>query len=180
MVKEPRNQHSIGGAPLADVRLVTLSGVALVNAAPESALDVARSIGAEFPGGCPCLFVIDCGKMTDGQVAFAMGWYLAENSRGRVSGSLVLLRELQCLSRPNQQLLAQLIVGRRRGDDAVRVVASSSVDLYQQVCDDQFDASLYYLVNVVTLAPTVRRRATNRPPVTQPDSEGDSTGSHEL
>ena len=177
MVNEHRNGSRYGVAAPADINLVTLSGVAFVNAAPEPALEVARTIGGAFPGGTPCLFVVDCQRLSDGQMAFALGWYLSDGSRGRVSGSLVLLREVQALSPSNQLLLAQLIAGRRRGDAAVRVVASSSIDLYQRVLDDTFDAGLYYLLNMVTLTP--RRGALTRPRASdrQSDMEGDPTGS---
>ncbi len=177
MVNEPRNENRWASLVPTDVGLVTLSGVALVNAEPEPALDVARRISHEFPGGCPCLFVVDCDRMTHGQMAFAMGWYLADSSRGRVSGSLVVFREVQFLSPSNQTLLAQLLAGRRRGDDAVRIVATSSTDLYKRLCDQEFDSSLFYLLNVVTLTQrrTVRMHAP-RHSATRPDTEGDSTG----
>lgn len=158
-----------------DIGLVAMSGVALVNAAPDPALDIARSIGAEFPGGCPCLFVVDCERMSEAQLAFAMGWYLADDSRGRVPGSLVLFREVQFLSTANQTRFAQLLASRSRGDDAVRVVASTSVDLYLRVCEQRFDSTLFYLLNVVTVTPRRHHRAHARTASVRPDTEGDST-----
>ena len=157
MVSELRNGKAPEGDLLVDVKLVGLSGVALVNAAPEPALDVARMITAECAGGCTSLFVVDCNQMTEWQTAYAMGWYLYDSSRGRMPNSLVLFREVQCLSRWNQTQLAELLANRRRGADSVRVAASSSIDLYEMVCEELFDASLYYLLNVVMLTPGGRR-----------------------
>jgi Sigma-54 interaction domain len=134
-----------------DVKLVGLSGVALVQGAPEPALDVARIIAAECGGDCSSLFAVDCDRLAEWQASFTMGWYLSNTSRGRLPNSLVLFREVQTLSRWNQTQLAELLVTRRRGPDAVRVAASASVDLYELVCDEQFDDTLYYLLNVVTL-----------------------------
>jgi len=53
--------------------------------------------------------------------------------------SVVLFREVQALSRWNQTQLAELLAARRRGPDAVRVAASTSIDLFELVCDEQFD-----------------------------------------
>jgi len=139
----------------ADVKLVELSGVALVQGAPEPALDVARIIAAECGGDCSSLFVVDCDRLSEWQMAYAMGWYLSDTSRGRMPKSVVLFREVQALSRWNQTQLAELLATRRRGPDAVRVAASTSIDLFELVCDEQFDDTLYYLLNVVLLkAPT--------------------------
>jgi len=177
MVSEHRNGDGHDKAAPVDVNLVTLSGVAFVNAAPEPALDIARTIADAFPGGTACLFVVDCQRLSERQMAFALGFYLGEESRGRVAASLVLFLEVQALSRSNQQRLAQLIASRRRGDSAVRVVAASSIDLYQRVRDDMFDAGLYYLMNIVTLTPS--RSATHRAGRSDrhPEMEEDPTGS---
>jgi Sigma-54 interaction domain len=147
----------------ADVKLVELSGVALVQGAPEPALDVARIIAAECGGDCSSLFVVDCDRLSEWQMAFAMGWYLSDASRGRMPNSLVLFREVHVLTQWNQTQLAELLSIRRRGRDSVRVAASSSVDLFELVCDEQFDDTLYYLLNVVTLKlPGSHRESRNR------------------
>ena len=162
-----------------DLGLVTLSGIALVNAPADSALAVARLIGDEVLGGCRGLFVVDCDRLTGSQMAFALNWYLADSSRGRVAGSLLLLREVQSLSESNQTLLAHFVASRKRGVDGVRIVASSSTNLYKRVRDQQFDASLFYLLNVVTVTPRRGVRTHIRPAAPRPETEGDSTGSHQ-
>jgi hypothetical protein len=145
-----------------DVKLVKLSGVALVQGAPEPALDVGRIIAAECGCDSSSLFVVDCDRLSEWQAAFTMGWYLSDTSRGRMPKSLVLFREVHTLTRWNQTQLAELLVTRGRGPDAVRVAASASVDLYELVCDDQFYDTLYYLLNVVTLKAPARDSGDNR------------------
>jgi sigma-54-interacting transcriptional regulator len=171
-----QEENRFGVSRQDDLGLVTLSGTALVNAPAEAALAIARLIGDELRGGCPGLFVVDCDRMTDSQMAFALNWYLADSSRGRVAGSLLLLREVQCLSWSNQTLLTHFVASRRRGADAVRIVASSSMNLYKRVCDQEFDASLFYLLNVVTLTPRRAARTHIRPAARRAETEGDSTG----
>jgi hypothetical protein len=151
MVGEVREGNAQGREWPVDVKLVGLSGVALVTGAPEPALDVARIIAAECGGGCSSLFVVDCDQMSEWQTAYTMGWYLSNKSRGRMPNSLVLFREVQTLTRWNQTQLAELLSQRRRGAGQVHVAASASVDLYNLVGDGRFDATLYYLLNVVTL-----------------------------
>jgi hypothetical protein len=174
-----REENRFSATTHDDLGLVTLSGIALVNAPAEPALAVAKLIGDEFPGGCPCLVVVDCDRLTDSQMAFALNWYLADSSRGRVAGSLLLLREVQGLSQSSQTLLTHFIASRRRGADAVRIVASSSINLYKRVCDEEFDTRLFYLLNVVTLTPRRAVRTHIRPAAPRPETEGDSTASHE-
>jgi DNA-binding NtrC family response regulator len=82
--------------------------------------------------------------------------------------SLVLFREVHALTRWNQAQLGELLAARRRGPDPVRVAASSSIDLYEMVCDEQFDDTLYYLLNVVTLKASARTSGTDDAPRDMP------------
>lgn len=157
----------------ADVELVGVSGVALVQGAPEPALDVARVIAAACCGDSSSVFVVDCDQLSEWRAAFAIGWYLSDTSRGRMPNSLILFREVQTLSRWNQAQLAELLVTRRRGPDAVRVAASASVNLYERVCDERFDDTLYYLLNVVTLKASTKGSGTADQPSDTPLEVGD-------
>jgi len=173
MFGEPGEGKAQGKDWPMDVKLAGLSGVALVQGAPEPALDVARIIAAECGSDCSSLFVVNCDRLSEWQSAFTMGWYLSDTSRGRMPNSLVLFREVHTLTRWNQMQLAELLAIRRRGPDAVRVAASASVDLYQLVCEEQFYDTLYYLLNVVTLKAPSKASGARDQPTDTPLSVGD-------
>ena len=65
----------------------------------------------------------------------------------------ILVRDINALSRPALDALAELIAANHR---RVQVIATSSVELYELVQCGRFPADLYYRLNVVTLKDELR------------------------
>jgi hypothetical protein len=126
-----------------DILLAARSTCAvLITAPPEDALEIARAIALER--GCiDRLLVHDFGS--------------AEASELPESRALMLLlREVHDLT-PRQQRLLMDLLEERQGS-APRIIASSSVSLYERVREGTFDARLYYRLNTIHVVASTMRR----------------------
>lgn len=116
----------------------------LISAAREAAWETARSIAQ----GCSVdLCRIDCDTADQDQLADALREQVGDSGRG----AIVFLREVQELTPANQQLLEELIACERRSEGRPRLIASSSLSLYEKTCAGLFAERLFYRLNVVHL-----------------------------
>ena len=127
----------------ADIRLArSLDGQVLISAPPERALAVAERIGtgATRAGAAARVEVCDVALGQDVLTAIAQP---ADANRP----SILLLREVHTLSAGQQCALKRLLIGPR--GRASRLVASSSVSLFDRVREGAFDADLFYHLNTI-------------------------------
>jgi hypothetical protein len=128
-----------------DILLAASSTCAvLISAPPHDALEIARAIATER--GC-----IDRLLVQDFGSAEASGFL-----EPRQSPLLLLLREVHDLT-PRQQALLMELLEERHGTPP-RIIASSSVSLYERVKEGTFDARLYYRLNTVHVIAATNRR----------------------
>src|SRR5688572_1099068 len=123
---------------LGDILLAARSSCAvLITAPPHDALQIAQAIASER--GCgDQLLVRDFGLA---------GARVPDLSDAPQRPLILLLREVHDLSPRQQALLMELMEERR--DTPPRIIASSSVSLYERVQEGSFDARLYYRLNAV-------------------------------
>ncbi len=69
----------------------------------------------------------------------------------RTLDRILFLREVQVLSPANQQLLERLIASQKPLPRRPRLIASSSLSLYEWVQAGLFDEALFYKLNAVHL-----------------------------
>jgi hypothetical protein len=127
----------------ADIRLARSSdGHVLISASPERALAVAKRIGTDATraGAVARLEVCDVALGQDVLTAVAQ-------TAGANRPSILLLREVHTLSAGQQCALKRLLIGPRAR--ASRLVASSSVSLFDRVREGAFDADLFYCLNTI-------------------------------
>jgi DNA-binding NtrC family response regulator len=65
---------------------------------------------------------------------------------------ILYLREVQVLTPENQLLLSDLIASPCSGRSGPRLIASSSLSLYESVRAGVFDETLFYKLNAVHIA----------------------------
>jgi hypothetical protein len=128
-----------------DILLAARSTCAvLITAPPDEALEIARAIAIE-EGSADRLLVHDS--------ATAAASDLPESHPGPL---ILLLREVHDLTPGRQRLLMDLLEERQGASP--RIIASSSVSLYDRVKEGTFDAGLYYRLNAVHIVATTTRR----------------------
>jgi hypothetical protein len=107
----------------------------LITARPEEALEIAQAIASER----------GCG---DRLLVHDSGTEHGSDLRAQSENALILLfREVHALT-PRQQALLMELLEDRQGIPP-RIIASSSVSLYDRVREGAFDARLYYRLNTV-------------------------------
>lgn len=135
-----------------DLQLIGRTGAnSLVHAGPDVALEVARQVAAEIPGGCTRILVFDCHLVSRARVHGLLEQYLRREWR-QLDAGILLLRECHALSDQNQEALADLLGQRRRAEPFTRIMGSTSVPLYDRVRTGHFNPVLYYLLNTVSIA----------------------------
>jgi hypothetical protein len=128
-----------------DILLAARSSCAvLISAPPDEALEIARAIALE-KGSIDRLLVHDSGPAEAGEVPGS-----------RLNPLILLMREVHDLT-PRQQRLLMELLEERQGRPP-RIIASSSVSLYDRVREGTFDAGLYYRLNTVHVVGTATRR----------------------
>lgn len=130
-----------------DLSLAADCGVpVLISGPPHRTLALARMIVArqDRRDALTGLRICDVARGDDVFVAIA-GAHSAD------SGATVLLREVHRLSYAEQAALAELLADRhvRRAIPKRRVIATSTVSLFDRVMHGTFDARLFYRLNVV-------------------------------
>jgi hypothetical protein len=123
---------------LADILLAARStGPVLITALPQDALRIARAIAAER--GCADRLLIGESRFDGSQVA-----ELAEAPQRPL---MLLLQQIHDLTPRQQELLLELMDDRH--GTPPRILASTSVSLFELVQQGVFDARLFYRLNVV-------------------------------
>jgi hypothetical protein len=118
----------------------------LISAPRERAWDTAR----EIAGGCGSgLSRIDCDAADEHEIAGLLREHVGNGSRA--GNGIVFLREVQVLSPSNQRLLDELIGSHRDAADRPRLIASSSLSLYERTQAGLFEDALFYKLNAVHL-----------------------------
>jgi hypothetical protein len=121
----------------------------LISATRETAWEMARKIAR----GCGSeLSWIDCDAVEPDE----FGDLLREHVHGRTREAvkrILFLREVQVLTPANQQLLSDLIASHPPIGNRPRLIASSSLSLYDWVRAGLFDEGLFYKLNAMHLIP---------------------------
>jgi hypothetical protein len=127
---------------LTDILLAVRSKLAvLITAPPDEALDIARAI-AEQRGASDDLVICDFG---------AHRGSLADEAPTR-RPRILLLREVHDLTPRQQARLMEMMDEQRDVEGAPRIIASSSVSLFDCVRRGSFDERLFYRLNTIHLA----------------------------
>jgi hypothetical protein len=152
-----------GARSIDDLQIIGRAGVTgMVLASPEDALEVARCVAALMPEGCPHIVLFDCDWMEDRKALAAIERFLAPDSKERLTTGLLLFRELHALQPACQRRLAALAGARKRDASALRIMASTSVVLFDELPRELFDSELYYMLNTVTVDREVLKGRTVR------------------
>lgn len=118
----------------------------LISGSPRCALMMAQAIAGRLSRADRTIRVLSCdaARSTDLDAAFAP---TEPDDAPAAQTSVLLLREVHALTRTSQSMLQRLMTVRPIG--APRVVASSSVSLFQRVQDGLFDPELFYHLNTI-------------------------------
>lgn len=120
----------------------------LISAPRHAAWETARKIARGCGSG---LSWIDCDCVESDDLAGLLREHVLPQPADAV-GRILFLREVQVLSRPNQMLLNELIASQCAPRSRPRLIASSSLSLYDWVRAGLFDESLFYKLNAVHIA----------------------------
>jgi transcriptional regulator of acetoin/glycerol metabolism len=156
-----QSDHPYPGSTLpkgveADVNCAARSGApVLITATPDDALEIALVIASRSSGKCPPSVLV-CDASGGDDVVECMTD--ADRSLNGVDRSpLLLFREVQNLGAAEQKAVFDRLIDprERRSRSSARILASSSVDLYEQVTRGAFDERLFYRLNAIhIIAPT--------------------------
>ena len=122
----------------------------LISGPPDASSEIACEIDRRSGAPRRTVEVIDC-RQGDA-IAVLQSRTLEQMSRGRIRGTkILLLQEVHALSLADQALLVRRLDFARpvRGRRGIRILASSSVPLFERVVDQLFDESLFYRLNVI-------------------------------
>jgi hypothetical protein len=124
-------------------------GPVLISATPDDALAIARLIATLGRGGSPTQVLI-CDLAAGDDVMTAM----ADAALRQHLGSerlMLLLREVQALTPSDQTIVMKRLVDRqlRPFENTARIIASSSINLFQRVEQGTFDPRLFYRLNAI-------------------------------
>ena len=123
---------------LADILLAARSTCpVLITALPQDALQIARAIAAEY--GCRDRLVVGEPRSVVSR--------LAEPADAAQRPLMLLLEDIHALTPRQQELLLELMDDRH--GTPPRILASTSVSLFDLVQQGMFDARLFYRLNVV-------------------------------
>jgi hypothetical protein len=137
-----------------EIQIAAQSSVpVLITAPPEQALAVARDIGARGRSG-NALPVLICDPAGGDDVIAAVKEEGPETLPADAVGILVV-REVHALTETEQAELMTLLDDRqvRRSGRNRRIVATSSVSLFDRVVQGTFDARLFYRLNTIHIVP---------------------------
>jgi hypothetical protein len=119
----------------------------LITGARDATWETARRIAR----GCGCgLAWIECDRVGPDEMADLLREHVVREPQ-RTLDRILFLREVQVLSPANQQLLERLIASQKPLPRRPRLIASSSLSLYEWVQAGLFDEALFYKLNAVHL-----------------------------
>jgi hypothetical protein len=134
----------------ADISLAAMSlAPVLITAPPDDALRIVREIAArERRGHAREILTCDAAAGADVYGAIADNRLRIATDHGT---AILWVGEVHALKSREQVALITLLAYPRtgRGGDVPRIVASSSVDLYDCVAQGKFDARLFYRLNTI-------------------------------
>ena len=148
-----------------DVELAAATDVPVLISGPAAA---SRRIACELDrrsrSGSGTVDILDC-RRADALDALSSRLRWPDRAAGR-GANILLLEEVHALSPDDQTRLEQQLELRTLGrGPALRIVASSSVPLFDRVVNHSFNQRLYYLLNVIHIVvPMDRRSRSTRPP----------------
>jgi hypothetical protein len=141
LTDQPDNGH-----PSLDEALAHCASVCVLISAPrETALGTARRIARMCRSG---LSWIDCDSLAPRELADLLEEHLGVRTSDAYD-RILFLREVQVLTTENQRLLNDLIASQRHLRTHPRLIASSSLSLYDAVRADLFDENLFYRLNAI-------------------------------
>jgi sigma-54-interacting transcriptional regulator len=124
-------------------------GCILISGCPEVAWETARKIARGCGSG---LAWIDCDRVAPDEMADLLHEHVMPEPQ-ETPDRILFLREVQVLSPGNQQLLDRLLTAQKPLPGRPRLIASSSLALYDWVRAGLFDEALFYKLNSVHLTP---------------------------
>jgi hypothetical protein len=117
----------------------------LISAPRHDAWETARKIARRCGSG---LSWIDCDTTSPDDMADLLHEHI-DRRPPELAGRILFLREVQVLTPLNQQLLNDLITRQHPAPNRPRLIASSSLSLYEWVRAGLFDEALFYKLNAV-------------------------------
>jgi DNA-binding NtrC family response regulator len=139
-----------GSATERDVQLAATSHVpVLISGEPGASLELASELSRRS-GARSAVVLVDCrhGAAAE-RIVPAMCGPSARTDAGLMNALLLL--EVQALSSTGQVLLEQQLETTLLDGGRTRVIASSSVPLYERVATGEFRERLYYFLNMIHL-----------------------------
>ena len=120
----------------------------LFSGSPDAAVELACPLDRQSPLPHGTLGVVDCRQQgAVGAIAFLRA---ARARAGHESRAIVLFQEVHTLSQADQALLEQhLEETRLLPNPMIRIVCSSSAELWERVCEGTFRERLFYRLNVI-------------------------------
>lgn len=146
-----------GGLPVPDttedVQIAAAADVpVLISGEPAPSLELACELCRHGGSGGPAIVLIDCRRRTS---MAHISRVIAESTVGVAAGPAraLLLLEVHALGPDAQALLEERLETAllHRRNTGFRVIASSSIPLYDQVAAGRFRERLYYLLNMIRL-----------------------------
>jgi transcriptional regulator of acetoin/glycerol metabolism len=137
-----------------DLRLAAARDVCvLIAAEPDLALKVARDIANRDRRKRTDLRVVDCDALDPVAARLALSESLLRPIQPANACGTLFLREVHALNAQNQAMLADLLaLTPPAAAEAPRVIASSSISLFDRVRTGQFDDRLFYRLNMIYMA----------------------------
>ena len=117
----------------------------LISGSPRCALMMTQAIAGRLSRGDRTIRIVSCDAANSDDLGAAFASSSSDEARSTHS-SIVLLREVHALTQAGQSMLQRLMIMR---PEAPRVVASSSVSLFERVKKGLFDPELFYHLNTI-------------------------------
>lgn len=133
----------------------------LVSGGQETALRVALDIASGSGGGdTGHVMIVDAGEVTDPRS------FMSALPASGGAQNTVVLREIQSLTAAQQSALVDPLAESRRLNlsSAWRVIATTSVPLFDRVADGSFNARLFYILNSIHIVMALRDESLNACP----------------
>ena len=163
--KRPHSGFARAGLPwplCVDADLAEQTSVpVLVSGGQETALRVALDIASGSGGGdTGNVMIVDAAEVTDPRSL------MSDLPASGGAPNTVVLREIQSLTAAQQAALVDPLAESRRLSlsSAWRVIATTSVPLFDRVADGSFNARLFYILNSIHIVMAIRDESLNACP----------------
>jgi nucleotide-binding universal stress UspA family protein len=120
----------------------------LISAPSDRALPIAIAI-ATSRGATPDDVLVVDGATARTQLSTLM----KSGASGRGGHRVVLLRDIEAFDHAQQAAVMELLAQARRPGAAYRVIATTSVALFERVVEGSFDSELFYMLNMIHIKP---------------------------